>query len=167
MAKTRTQLIAAKIRGMADLSANMKSLSKDVQTKIAHRSTVSGARPVRAEAKANVKRNHSIDTGSLLAAIIMKRLAKKETKLTSETIVTVRGRARKATKGKKNKSRGVAAVAPYGRFIEFGTVKMSPRPFLKPAFESKKTEAVAKMRETLDRGIAEATAKFKKPVSKR
>ena len=25
----------------------------------------------------------------------------------------------------------------YGRFLEFGTVKMSPRPFMRPAFEAK------------------------------
>lgn len=162
MAKTRTQLVATKIRGMADLSANMKALSKAVQTRIAHQATVAGAKPVRAEAKANIKRNRSIVTGSLLAAIIMKRLSKKETKLTSETIVTVRGRARKPTKGKKNTSKKIAAIAPHAHFVELGTVKMSARPFLAPAFESKKGEALNKMQETLDRGIAKATAGNKK-----
>ena len=33
--------------------------------------------------------------------------------------------------------------APHGHFLEFGTSKMAARPFLRPAYEAKKAEAIA------------------------
>lgn len=39
----------------------------------------------------------------------------------------------------------------YGRFIELGTVKMSARPFLRPALDTKKNEVRAKFIEVLKR----------------
>lgn len=33
--------------------------------------------------------------------------------------------------------------APYWRFVEFGTQKMAPRPFMRPAFDTQKEAALA------------------------
>ncbi len=41
----------------------------------------------------------------------------------------------------------------YGRFLEFGTVKMSARPFLRPALDTKKKEVKAKFIEEVKRLI--------------
>jgi len=47
----------------------------------------------------------------------------------------------------------------YWRFIEFGTEKMSARPFLRPAFESSKEQALAEIVTELGRGIHKAAKK--------
>lgn len=43
-------------------------------------------------------------------------------------------------KGKKVKNDGW-----YGRLVEYGTVKMAPQPFLRPAYDEKKNEAYKEM----------------------
>lgn len=47
----------------------------------------------------------------------------------------------------------------YWRFVEFGTKKMAAEPFLRPAFEAKKEEALAKFEATLKGAIDKANAK--------
>lgn len=41
----------------------------------------------------------------------------------------------------------------YGKFIEFGTSKMSPRPFLEPAYEKNKKEILKRIKSTLKEGL--------------
>lgn len=41
----------------------------------------------------------------------------------------------------------------YGKFIEFGTSNMSPRPFLEPAYEKNKTEILERIKSTLKEGL--------------
>jgi len=41
----------------------------------------------------------------------------------------------------------------YGKFIEFGTSKMSPRPFLEPAYEKNKKEILERIKSTLKEGL--------------
>ena len=48
----------------------------------------------------------------------------------------------------------------YARFVEFGTVKMAARPFLRPAFEAKKGEAVDAIKVYLERRIPAEVAKL-------
>ncbi len=51
------------------------------------------------------------------------------------------------------KGSGKANQAYYWRFVEFGTRKAAARPFLRPAFEAKKREAVDVFQRVLDRRI--------------
>lgn len=44
----------------------------------------------------------------------------------------------------------------YGRFLEYGTSKMSPRPFLRPAYEAMKQAAVAAVNDVIDTKLKEA-----------
>jgi HK97 gp10 family phage protein len=54
---------------------------------------------------------------------------------------------------------GQATIGPsaggffYGHFLEFGTKKMSARPFMGPAFENKKNEAQKKMAEVIQKEL--------------
>lgn len=41
----------------------------------------------------------------------------------------------------------------YGKFIEFGTSKMSPRPFMGPAYEKNKREIIEEIKSTLREGL--------------
>ena len=44
--------------------------------------------------------------------------------------------------------------------VEFGTVKMSARPFMRPAFDSKKTSAVDAIVTTMRGGISDEVKKL-------
>lgn len=44
----------------------------------------------------------------------------------------------------------------YWRFLEFGTVKMPARPFMRPAFDARREDALNKMREVLKVKLKEA-----------
>lgn len=59
---------------------------------------------------------------------------------------------------KANISIEIADDAFYWRFLEFGTAKMSARPFLRPAFEAQKENAVEVFRVMLADGVQAAAA---------
>lgn len=54
----------------------------------------------------------------------------------------------------------------WGLFVEFGTRFMSARPFLRPAFESKKIEALNRLGESLGEQIEKAAKKLSGPLAK-
>lgn len=143
--RTRTQ-----VKGLRELGAAMKALGNEMGLKIARAATGAAAQPVKKRAIANIIASPAVDTGSLKASVIVKRLGKKESKLTSEHIVTVRGR------GKRKKDGTRQTEAPHASKVEFGTVHMPAEPFLRPAFDSQKGAALTAMQDTLRRRIAKA-----------
>ena len=54
----------------------------------------------------------------------------------------------------------------WGMFVEFGTRFMSPKPFMRPAFESRKMEALDRLGKSLGEQIEKAAAKFAGPLAK-
>lgn len=141
--------ITVKVEGLADLERRMQSLSEDMANKIARAATAAGAAVIKKAAIQKVPR----DTGNLAKNIIAKRLPKSETELTSEHIVTVR-------KGRRTAKQKAAGLRDgyYGQFVEFGTVKMSPRPFLRPAFDNNKTQAVEAIKSRIEARLKKAGA---------
>lgn len=129
-----------KIRGFDDLKASMRGLSADMAGKVARAASAAAAGVVRKAARAKVPQ----DTGNLRKNVIAKRLPKAETQLTSEHIVTVR-------QGKVTAKQKAAGLedAFYGKFVEFGTVKMGPRPYLRPALDENVQPAIDAMRDRL------------------
>lgn len=82
----------------------------------------------------------SSPTGKLRDNIIIKRLEESAKGNESQTyIVTPRSKP-----------------AFYWRFLEFGTVKMPARPFMRPAFDAQREDALNKMREVLKVKLKEA-----------
>lgn len=57
---------------------------------------------------------------------------------------------------------GFTKRAYYGSFVEFGTSKMSARPFLRPAADATREESVAKFGDYLAARIAKAHERLKK-----
>lgn len=140
-----------KISGLSELGAAMRNLSADMTGKVARQATAAGAGVVRKAARAGAP----VDTGNLQAAVVMKRVPKGQTQLTEEYLVTPRvGKKRDAVAGKAGTGkRGKDAF--YARFVEFGTVKMPARPFMRPALENNTqaaTDAIAKrLRERIEK----------------
>jgi len=149
MGKTRVE-----VKGLRELGKALKDLGNAVGLKVSRGATAAGARVVRKQAVANIEAAPSIETGSLRDAVIVKRAGRGESSLTSEHLVTVRGRGKPY-----NKKGQRIARAPHAHLVEFGTVNMPAEPFLRPAYEQKKGDAVTAIAEQLAKGIDRAAKK--------
>lgn len=145
-------VVTFKIEGLKQLGDRMRKLSADMALKTARSATSAGAGVIKKLAVQNIISSPSVDTGDLKANVIIKRLPKSQTPLTSEHIVTVRGRGKKNSKAIKAGKRG----APHAHFVEFGTVNMPAEPFLRPAFDQGKSRAVEAMIKRLKDRLAKA-----------
>jgi HK97 gp10 family phage protein len=137
------ETIEFKVQGLEDLQRRLKSLSDDMQRNISRAASNAAAQTVKKAAIARAPLGtepHKVGSvvvapGNLKRNIIVKRIPPRETKLTSEHVVTVR------------RKKGQDAF--YARFLEFGTVKMPAQPFLRPALLTEKESAVDAMAERL------------------
>lgn len=139
--------VSVKVDGLRDLGDRMKGLKEDVNNRIARAATAAGAVVIRNAAQQKVP----VDTGNLKKNIIVKRLPKGESSLTSEHIVTVR-------QGKvtaKQKDKGLQD-AYYGKFVEYGTAKMPARPYLRPAYDQNKEKAVQAIKDRIEKRLNKA-----------
>lgn len=64
--------------------------------------------------------------------------------------------------GRVSKSYGIGGDAFYWIFLEFGTKNMPPRPFMRPAFESKKFQALNTFIESFKRGVDNAVKRARR-----
>lgn len=135
----------AKVEGLRELGERMRKLSSDVARKASRSATNAAAQVIKKEAISNAPS----DTGNLKKNIIVRRV--KQPDLTSLHVVLVR--SGKLTE--KQKTTGLQD-AFYWRFVEFGTVKMGPRPFMRPAFDEKKGQALQAMTTQLKKRIDKA-----------
>ena len=141
--------VTVHVEGLRELGEKMRLLDAKVSTRLATRATGKAANVIKKLAKQKIQSNPSIDTGSLLNSVIVKKIPKSQTSLTSEHIVTVRGRG----KPKINKKGVKQAQAPHASLVEYGTVKMKAEPYMRPAFDNGKAGALATIVETLRDGI--------------
>jgi HK97 gp10 family phage protein len=139
------------VQGLRELGEAFRAIGADMQVRAARSATGAAATPIKRRAITNIRSSPSVETGALAKSVIVKRLPKNQTPQdTSEHIVTVRGR------GKKLKSGRVQDSAPYASKVEFGTVHMPAEPFLRPALDAGKGEAVEAMKKSLARSIKRA-----------
>ncbi len=143
--------VTLRVDGLQALGRSLERLKTDVALKLAGRATGKAASVVKKAAKNNIRSSPSVETGSLLDAVIAKKIPKSQTALTAEHIVTVRRRS----SGRKTKNK--QATAPHARFVEYGTVNMPPEPFLGPALSRNITEATRVIADTLSDGIVKAS----------
>jgi len=129
-----------RVEGLQALGESMRELSRDVALRVSRQATGAAAQVIKRRARGNIRSSPSIDTGSLLDAVIIKKIPNAQSRLTSEHIVTVRGRSKRGRKSKSKQS-----IAPHASKVEFGTVNMAAEPFLGPALSAGKEEAVQKM----------------------
>lgn len=136
-----------KITGDATLYRNFSKLKQEVQVKLARRTTNAGAQVIKKLAISNAAKSdapHKVDgvvvqPGNLKKNIVVKRV--KDSNLASVHVVTVRGK------------RKDGYAARYGRLLEFGTIHITPRPFMRNALVDGKDQALNAMINTLSKGI--------------
>lgn len=129
------------VSGLADLEKRLTALSADMGGKIARGATSAGARVIQKEAQ----RLAPVLTGAGKKSIVVKRNTR--TQLAAEYAVG----------WKKPKKKG-DPDAWYMRIVELGSVKMTPRPHMRPAFDGKKAAAVDKIAEVLKKRLDKAGA---------
>ncbi len=141
-------MIGMKIEGLEALQKAMVELPKELHKGPLRSAVSAGAGVVQKQAKANAPS----DTGTLKKSIYRTR-SKAGSNSTQETaIVGVRF-------GRKYRKRGQDAF--HFLFLEFGTSKMSARPFLRPAFEGTKQKQIDIMKSRLAKAIEKAAAKLR------
>ena len=145
-----------KIEGLAELGKALRELPERVARNGLRVSVYAGAKVVRDEARARApKAAQSLGPnqpppGTLKRSVIMKHIPELSSLTRQTFFVTVRHGKKYRKQGKKG---NLSQDAWYWRFVEFGTRKMSARPFLRPALEAKRREAVQAMKDRLSERI--------------
>jgi HK97 gp10 family phage protein len=140
----------------------LDKLPTAVQEKVVAKATRAGAKIVAEEAKRIVH----VQTGTLKLSIGVAKAKKKDTpEFTVKYYVVPKTKIKKKIKatvdGKESKI-AVGSTAYYGAFVEFGTSKMSARPFLRPAIENTKTEVLDEFQRVAMKNIDREIEKLKK-----
>jgi HK97 gp10 family phage protein len=137
-----------RVEGLDVFAQALKLLPKNVARNVLRGSVSAGAKIIADEAKAkaptytgSVTKGHP-PPGTLKRSIVRKQI-KELSDLTKQTFVVAVRKGKKYQK--QGKSGNLSQDAFYATWVEFGTSKMAAKPFLRPAFEAKKNEAVDAM----------------------
>jgi HK97 gp10 family phage protein len=115
-----------RVRGAEQLRANLLAFPKELAAKALGQALAKGAVPFRESAQARAPRGL---TGKLAAAIAIARDRKPYfSKMDARYVVFVKYKGEDA--------------APYWRYVEFGTAHSAPQPYMRPAFETQKENAL-------------------------
>ena len=135
----------ASTEGFAELAKRMRELPDLLARKSLRGAVNAGASVIKKEAQLRAPKL----TGALAKNFYQKQIREASTVLSQTFYVGVRSGLARYAKNKANKKAGRAGkvykdsgATFYWKFVEFGTSKMPARPFLRPAFESRKNEAV-------------------------
>lgn len=141
-------MMTVEVKGLSELSRDMKALGPKIALKALRGALVAGAGVVKKDVIARVP----VKTGTLKKAVYIKRMTK-QNPFAERVIVGIRhGRGTwKKKDGQVDKSND----AFYWKFLEFGTKFISRQNFVVNSFESKKDQALTKIKEVLTRKIAQ------------
>lgn len=144
-----------RIEGLSELLEALKALPKELGSKGGgpiKGSLFAATKIVRDEARLRAP----VDTGKLQRNIVAFRDPDpRSSGVTEAYYITWRKGRRRGQKRRKDLATANSDKdAYYGRFVEFGTSKMPARPFLRPAFEALKDQALQKFKNELARQIS-------------
>ena len=159
-----------RVEGLRELEKKLKALADEFGGKTAIKPVRSAlrkaARVVQKDAQARVQ----VKTGALKDNIIVYRPRDRRGGIEAIN-VSVRAKAKVRKANRRNARRiasgevqaGYMDYGPlyYARFLEFGTSRMRPYPFLRPAFEANKSQLPNIIRDELALAIQKAVAKLK------
>jgi len=134
--------MTTQVTGLSELMRNLRQLPAKVQSKALRNAVSAGAEVIRAEAElraprytGKVGKDHP-PPGTLKKAVYKAAMPDESTADREVWQVNVRRKAY------------------YAHMVEFGTVKMPARPFMRPAWDAKAGEALAVMKTKLAQAIA-------------
>lgn len=152
------EVLTAQVNGLRELGEALKEFGEQVGKRYLRRATFQAAEVFKEEAE----KRAPVDTGAMRDAIAVfrRRPPSADAALYVVGVKKIRytRKEKRALRLLKQANRTVKVIgdAYYWRFVELGTVKMKARPFIRPAFETKKAEAIAKFKEALADGVERA-----------
>lgn len=141
--------VRIRTEGFAELAERLKQLGPRVAKNALRRAVSSGAAVVRNDARSRAP----VDTGEMKKDIQIKREKDERGSFMAKYAVFVRSGKKSRMSGR---ARDVQKDSFYWKFLEYGTSKMPAQPFMRPAFEARKEEALKVIGEKLDEGIQKA-----------
>jgi HK97 gp10 family phage protein len=157
--------INMKVDGLRQLNKALQELPLKIRGAPLRTATRKASMVIRNEARSKVP----VNTGLLKREIITSRSRSQSSEGRETFVVMVKQLVKKYANtkanrrmnrvGKKFKTEGLAY---YWKFLEFGTSKMRARPFMRPAFDSKKQEAVRVLQRELDAAIQAQARKLRR-----
>lgn len=148
--------VTVKLEGFAELAAALRELPERVARNGLRAAVNAGATVIKKEAMARAPE----DTGALRANMYQKQRREESGPMVQTFYVGVRSGVAKYAKSAANRRAGTAGKPYrnagstfYWRFLEFGTSKLPARPFMRPAFELRKNDAVEAIGKKLDERI--------------
>ncbi len=158
-------LETVQVQGLEQLSKALKELPDRMARNGLRASVYAGAKVIRDEARLQAPvaiaslGPDQPPPGTLKRAVIMKQIPELSSKTNQTFFVTVRHGKRYRKQGKKG---NLSQDAWYWRFVEFGTRKMRARPFLRPAFDLRKNDALDAIKTRLAERIEQAVQELRK-----
>ena len=146
-----------KIKGLRQLERAMRKLPGKVAVKVARGATLSGANIIKKEAK-------------LRAPIRTVGTYKKRGSGKNVSYISWPGNLSESIIARQNKKGsgfiqygvGTNDKGFYGHMVEFGTEHSAPHPFMRPAFDAKKQDAVKKIEQRLWAGLKRENMKLRR-----
>jgi len=140
---TRFTVQKTRIEGAAELERALRQLPSKIGEQVLTNALRAGGRIVQAEAKLRAP----VGSGKLRDSIIVrKRRRRRGAALTVQV--------------------GPSGEGFYGMFLEFGTRSSSPRPWLRPAFDATKEQALDKIGDSLGKAVEKAAVRLAGPLAK-
>lgn len=131
------ELTTVDIKGLKELDDLLKSLPEQIQRKALAQANLAGATVLKEEAKSRVPVRSDppgpIKVGKNASKARLPGFLKASIKA---------WRIKKGAKGSVTHGVGTRGMAFYGKFLEFGTKYISPRPFLRPALDAAYLKAI-------------------------
>ncbi len=131
-----------KIQGLDEVRRRLKALPKNMRNRELGKALRSGGRMIRNDAKSRVPTL----TGLVLKNIVMRTSSGRRAGRNADVKVRIG-----VASDRSGRDSGTDAF--YWIFQEFGTSKMPAHPFLRPAFESNKNEALNAITQSLKKGL--------------
>jgi HK97 gp10 family phage protein len=152
-------MFSMELEGLDELLQELKDLPENVKANAVRNNVQRGAKKVEDIAK----RLALQDSGKLASLIKAKRRRTRFPNFFKSTVGVPKGTA---IKGVKHSGRKDPKGAFYAGFVEFGTVKQAPQPFLRPALEQKSPEIVSDFTGDLRKEINAAAKRHNNKVRK-
>ena len=150
--------------GLNELKATLAKLPGRLEDKVLRAALRSGAQVIRKAAQAKVpvlSEPAPYRTAGTVKKAITVRRSKKDKVGVFVSVMPLGGKQISAFKGAGGKKGAQNPNDPYyWIFLEFGTAKMAPTPFLRPAFESNKGAALAKFEQFAKRRVVKEAEKL-------
>lgn len=145
---------SVRISGLKELDEALGQLPKATGKAVLRRTAIRALAPVIAEAKRRVP----VDEGDLRDSLkITTKLSKRQQRLHNKAIA--------AGKATVQLFAGPAAL-PHAHLVEFGTANMSPQPYMRPAWDTKKDEVLELVRTELADEISKAAGRLARKTAR-